>query len=310
MDTATVSLADKYLTYLKLEKQASPHSLRLAEREVRAWLAFCGDPLTASRDTAYTYLAAMSARGLKRSSMRTNWSCIRSFYTYLSDVAELPVTGKAHAVKVQDKEQHLPHVISRAAEAKIVDATDLRTVMGRRDRALLDLLRTTGARADEIVTLTVDRVDLDEGTIIVVGKGRKERMIPFAEQDNPYLRKWITEDRAKYAKEGCTALFVSRSGGPLLYKGLYNAVKHAGKKAGLSGDVSPHSFRHSMATNLLNHDLDIRYIQTILGHARLSTTETYTHVASEDVRDRYLQAMGRVRASRKRSTHGIQRSDN
>lgn len=287
-----MNLTEKFLTYLTVEKQASPHTIRKAGIEVRRWSAFV-DPLTATREDAHAYLKAEKERGLKQSSLAVNWSYVRSFYNYLETVGV--EVGTARTVKVEDKTQALPKPFTDDEMARIRKAINTRRRMGRRNRAIVDLLRSSGMRAEEMVTCGVGDVDLEAGEVRVFGKGRKERVVPIDEADNPYLRKWIEQDRPTLVKDGVSALFLQRTGKPLNYGGLREVCSSIGSSAGLTGDVTPHRFRHTMATNLHINRLDLRLLQVAMGHANVGTTQVYTKVADAELKAAVREANGRGR---------------
>ena len=176
----------------------------------------------------------------------------------------------------------VPKSLSEAQVEALLAAPDIETPLGLRDRAMLELLYASGLRVSELVALQTVRVSFSEGTLHVAGKGSKERLVPFGEEARGWLERYLREARAAIlAGQASDALFVTARGGPMTRQMFWKLIKAHALAAGIAVPLSPHTLRHAFATHLLNHGADLRTVQMLLGHADISTTTIYTHVARE-----------------------------
>ena len=179
----------------------------------------------------------------------------------------------------------VPQVLSEAQVEALLDAPDVATPLGLRDRAMLELLYASGLRVSELVTIATVRVDLRAGVLRVVGKGSKERLVPFGAEAQDWITRYLAEARnAILAGQQSDALFVTARGAAMTRQMFWALVKRHAATAGITAPLSPHTLRHAFATHLLNHGADLRAVQLLLGHADISTTTIYTHVARERLR--------------------------
>jgi integrase/recombinase XerD len=184
----------------------------------------------------------------------------------------------------------LPKTLSEAQVEALLDAPDVTTPLGQRDRAMLELLYASGLRVSELVGLQTVRVGLAEGVLRVTGKGSKERLVPFGEAAHAALTAYLGNARARIlGRKTSDALFVTARGGAMTRQMFWNLVKKYALRAGIEVALSPHTLRHAFATHLLNHGADLRAVQLLLGHADISTTTIYTHVARERLRKLHAQ---------------------
>ena len=176
----------------------------------------------------------------------------------------------------------IPSVISEEDVVKLIEEPDLTTVLGRRDRAILELMYSSGLRVSELVNLECEQINTSAGVVQVTGKGNKERIIPIGEVAIEYLDLYLTQSRPSLVKgKWLDALFVSRIGRKMTRQTLWHRVKVLSLEAGITSSLSPHGLRHAFATHLVNHGADLRTVQLLLGHSDLSTTQIYTHVAKQ-----------------------------
>jgi integrase/recombinase XerD len=176
----------------------------------------------------------------------------------------------------------VPKTLSEAQVEALLGAPDVETPLGLRDRAMLELLYASGLRVSELVTLKTVHVGFADGTLHVTGKGSKERLVPFGEEALRWLERYLREARAAIlGGQASEALFVTARGGPMTRQMFWKLIKAHALKAGIAVPLSPHTVRHAFATHLLNHGADLRTVQMLLGHADISTTTIYTHVARE-----------------------------
>lgn len=271
---------EAFLRYLAVERGASPHTLR----SYRADLADCaaylaaqglGGLARADARVLRAYLADLHARGLQRSSMGRRLAALRSFYRFLvrrgrakaNPAAQLPTPRLA---------ERLPGYLPIDESEALLRADFGRTPAGRRDRAILELLYATGVRVAELAGLDVGDVDLREGAVRVFGKGGKERVVPLGRKAAGAIRAYLG---GREARSG--ALFRNARGGRLTARSLHRIVRARARAAGVRRRVTPHTLRHTFATHLLDAGADLRLIQELLGHARLGTTQRYTHVSAD-----------------------------
>jgi integrase/recombinase XerD len=179
----------------------------------------------------------------------------------------------------------VPKSLSEAQVEALLAAPDVDTALGLRDRTMLELLYASGLRVSELVGLKTVHLGLNEGVLRVLGKGSKERLVPFGEEAHAWLRRWLAEGRPQVlGARGADALFVTVRGAGMTRQMFWNLVKRYARLAGISAPLSPHTLRHAFATHLLNHGADLRAVQLLLGHADIGTTTIYTHVARERLR--------------------------
>ena len=195
-------------------------------------------------------------------------------------------------LKLQAARQPLrvPSTLSEAQVEALLDAPDVDTPLGLRDRAMLELMYASGLRVSELVTLKTVHLGLGEGALRVTGKGSKERIVPFGTEAHGWLRRYLGESRSEILqRQASDALFVTARGGPMTRQMFWTLVKRHARTAGIVVPLSPHTLRHAFATHLLNHGADLRAVQMLLGHADISTTTIYTHVARERLRQWHAQ---------------------
>ena len=284
-----------FLRHLAVEKNASPHTVR----SYRADLADFERFLTGSdrRDlarvdgrTVRAYLASLHARGLDAVTAARRLAALRSLYRFLVRRGEVP-TSPARDVRGPRIPRKLVSFLPIDEATQLVDG---RAVGGRgreRDLAILELLYASGLRVSELAGLDVDDLDRAESTVRVVGKGRKERIVPFGGSAARALERCLAgRDRGP--------VFVNARGGRLSTRSVRVIVQRAARAAGITRRVSPHTLRHTFATHLLDAGADLRAIQELLGHSRLSTTQRYTHVGADQLMRVYDGAHPRARAAR------------
>ncbi len=179
----------------------------------------------------------------------------------------------------------VPRSLSEAQVEALLAAPDVDDPLGLRDRAMLELMYASGLRVSELVGLTLGRVGLREGVVSVMGKGSRERMVPFGAEAQAWIERYLAQARSAILQQRISdALFVTRLGGPMTRQMAWKLVKQHALAAGIRVPLSPHTLRHAFATHLLNHGADLRAVQMLLGHADISTTTIYTHVARERLR--------------------------
>lgn len=245
--------------------------------------------LQVSRQQLIAYLVRLKQEGRAASTVARKLASIKAFYRFLT--AERYIRrNPAEVLEAASRGLHLPKVLSVQEVERLLDEPNLGTLDGYRDKTMLELLYATGMRVSELVNVPVKSVDMKMQYVIVMGKGSKERMLPLGRTALHYLERYLSVVRPQllHGKPDAAAeLFVTDWGGPMTRERFYEIIVAYGKSAGISKRVTPHMLRHSFATHLLNNGTDLRIVQELLGHADISTTQIYTHLDVERLREVY-----------------------
>jgi integrase/recombinase XerC len=282
-----------FLRHLAVERNASAHTLRSYANDLgdfQRFLAARGTPDLAAADLRLirAWLAALHARGLAPASVARKLAAVRSCYRFL--VRRGVVEGNpAREARSPRQPRKLVSFLPIDEATQLVDGRALGGASRGRDRAILELLYASGLRVSELAGLDLDDVDRTERTLRVLGKGRKERIVPYGGAAARALESWLGE-----RGEAGGALFTNARGGRLTVRSIHTIVRRSARAAGITRRVSPHTLRHTFATHLLDGGADLRAIQELLGHSRLSTTQRYTHVGVEQLMKVYDRAHPRA----------------
>ena len=296
-----------WLNHLDVERGVSPNTLKSYRRDLGRYTAYLAargvaDPDSVTEGHVSDFLATLreGCEGhapLAASSAARTLVAVRGFHRFLvleGDVAQDP----AAAVSPPRPPSRLPKAISVDEVERLLSAACVGdTPAGLRDRALLEVLYGAGARISEAVGLDVDDVDADEGVVRLFGKGSKERVVPLGSYAAQALSAYLVRGRPALAAKGkgTAAIFLNQRGGRLSRQSAWTALRAAAERAGLSGHLSPHTLRHSFATHLLDGGADVRVVQELLGHASVTTTQLYTLVTVQRLREVYAQSHPRAR---------------
>ena len=286
-------LVPAFLRYLAAERGASAHTLRSYAAdlaELQAFLRGARVPGLAAADARVLrgYLAWLHGRGLAKSSIARKLASVRSCYRFLAR-RELVAANPARQLASPRLPRRLPSVLPKDESKDLLDAPSEDTLAGRRDRALLELLYASGVRVAECCGLDLEDLDRRHGTVRVMGKGRKERVVPVGEIALEALDAYLDRRGG-----GNGPLFRNARGTRLSTRSVHSIVRQRARAAGLARRVTPHTLRHTFATHLLGEGADLRFIQELLGHSRLSTTQRYTHVSPEHLMKVYDAAHPRA----------------
>jgi integrase/recombinase XerD len=281
-------LIDEFIDALWLADGLAKNTLAAYRSDLalyQAWLQALGSDLVGADEAAVNrYLAALHARpdGFKASSQRRLHSALRRFYRWLLDQGRIRVDPLLNVERPMPGER-FPKTLSEKNVEALLAAPDTTEPRGLRDRALLELLYATGLRVSELVGLKMFELSLTEGLVRVMGKGSKERLVPIGELASEWLDRWLREGRAVVLKgRSSDHVFVTHRGAGMSRQMAWTLIKKYALRSGIPTErVSPHVLRHAFATHLLNHGADLRVVQMLLGHADISTTQVYTHVARE-----------------------------
>ncbi|WP_282285903.1 site-specific tyrosine recombinase XerD [Pseudomonas sp. PS02302] len=276
-------LIEEFLDALWLEKGLSPHTRSAYRTDLLAfarWLEGRGLTLeTVGRDAVLDHLGWRLSEGYQARSTARFLSGLRSFYKYgvrEGRIAEDPTL----LVSMPQLGAPLPKSLSEADVEALLAAPDTEDSLGLRDRTMLEVLYATGLRVTELISLTLDEINLREGSLRVFGKGSKERLIPLGEEAIAWLEDYLKTARPLLlGGQPGDILFPSQRGTPMTRQTFWHRIKLHAQVAGIRTSLSPHTLRHAFATHLLNHGADLRTVQMLLGHTSLSTTQIYTHVA-------------------------------
>lgn len=264
--------------YLKIERSLSPNTVAAYSADVEEFLANVGKkPAEVETDDIISFISERSEQLSKRSQARF-LSSLRSFFDWMildNELKENPCDG----VSSPKLGRYLPEVLSVEEVEAIIGSVDLNTWTGLRDRAILEVLYGCGLRVSEAVNLKLSNIFREQGFIRIVGKGNKERLVPIGEMAEAALDAYLPE-RTEPASGCDDFIFLNRYGKPLSRVSMFNMVKKQTLMAGVTKEISPHTFRHSFATHLIENGADLRVVQEMLGHESILTTEIYTHIDS------------------------------
>jgi integrase/recombinase XerD len=282
---------DLYLDHLRVERRLADHTLESYARDLRALAAFAAglkrQPESLGRSALEAFVRQQMAAGLSPRSVARAVAAIRGFYRFLVLDRRLDLSP-AEDLQPPRAWPSLPRFLSLEEVDALIDAPDVSTPLGLRDRAMIELLYATGLRVSELVSVRPADLHLDDHYLTCIGKGNKERLVPVGEQAALWIRRYQRDARNVLAKgRPSPRLFVNARGQPLSRVGFWKILKSYGRKTGLTRSLSPHVVRHSFATHLLERGADLRAIQMMLGHADLSTTQIYTHVLEARLRSIY-----------------------
>ncbi len=290
MTTAVEHHIHEFLAHLAVERNLSPRTVEAYRRDLQQfdlWLGARGVELDrVERATLRSYLGTRRDNGLSARSSARALSALRSFFRFLVNNEILTADPTAN-LRSPSLWRTVPHALSSQEIEALLEAPDNNTTLGLRDRAMLETLYATGLRVSELVGLTIDRVRLDPGFVRVIGKGRKERVVPLGDSAVSRLDDYVQRARPELNRHRLSELFLNHRGGPLTRQGFWKILRGHAVRAGVGSPVSPHVIRHSFATHLVENGADLRAVQMMLGHASLTTTEIYTHVARERLRRLY-----------------------
>ena len=285
---ASSAVVDRFADALWIEEGLAANTLVAYRRDLALladWLAReRGRALVDASETDLREYAVARHAGSAATSANRRLTVFRRFFrwTVRERLRDSDPTLKLDAAR---QPLRVPKSLSEAQVEALLAAPDVETPLGLRDRAMLELLYASGLRVSELVALQTVRVSFSEGTLHVVGKGAKERMVPFGEEARGWIERYVREARAAIlAGQASDALFVTARGGPMTRQMFWKLIKAHALAAGIAVPLSPHTLRHAFATHLLNHGADLRTVQMLLGHADISTTTIYTHVARERLR--------------------------
>lgn len=281
---------DAFQNYLKVHRSSSSLTNVAYQQDIFQFTMFTASvlqkdpgaiiPADIDYKVVRQFLSWLTRNGYKKSTVARKLASLRSFFRFLQQ-EQLADTNPVHLISTPKQDKRLPGFLYYEEVKQLLATPDSDTVLGSRDRALLEFIYSSGIRVSEVVSLDVSALDIPLGYIKVMGKGAKERMVPFGSVAARALAQYIDKSRPRLLTDAETALFLNHRGGRLTSRGVRYIVDKHVKQAALSQKVSPHTLRHSFATHMLDEGADLRVVQELLGHVSLSTTQIYTHVTKQ-----------------------------
>jgi integrase/recombinase XerD len=280
-------IKESFLMYLKIDLKYSKNTIFSYENDLDKFASFLKGKsfLNVTKEDIKNYFKVF-----KNSSktLAHNLSVLKAFYNFLIIEKKVKI-NPALAIAYPKLPKSLPNVLTYKDVDKLLDI-DVKDMYGVRNKVMLELLYATGLRVSELLNLKVHDVNINENVLKTFGKGNKERIVPFGEIAEKYLKIYLNDYRNLFIKDESDYLFLSKNKRPMTRQGFFKIIKKLCTEKGIKADVSPHTLRHSFATHLLNGGADLRVIQELLGHASISTTEIYTHLSSDKKRKEYEES--------------------
>ena len=280
--TTSLDILKSYKLYLSLEKSLSDNSVAAYMRDINRLFAYLKDaniePKTAQTKHLRDFLIEICELGVSPRSQARILSGIKSFYNFLiyKNLIDYDPTELLESPKIGFR---LPEVLSLVEINRMVDAIDLSKPEGQRNKAIIEVLYGSGLRVSELVNLKLSNMYIVDAYVLVEGKGNKQRLVPLSPQSLKLIQFWLLDrNLLKIQKDNEDFLFLNRRGKKLTRAMIFEIVKNLAERAGIQKNISPHTFRHSFATHLLENGANLRIIQQLLGHESISTTELYTHI--------------------------------
>ncbi|MHB8137665.1 MAG: site-specific tyrosine recombinase XerD [Smithellaceae bacterium] len=283
-------LLDRYYSHLLIEKGAAGNTMEAYGRDLNRYVSFLEnkglkDAQSVIPKTVVEFLVQIKGEGLSSNSMNRSLAALRGFYKFLLQEKVLDESPLAN-IELAKVWMRLPDTVSKEEMNLILSQPGDQTASALRDSAMLELLYATGLRVSELASLTMNSINWQVGFLVVMGKGSKERVVPIGKTAYDSVRRYVDEARPKLVKLKTTdVLFLNRFGGAFTRQGLWKIIVHYAQKAGLQKNVHPHTFRHSFASHLLEGGADLRAVQVMLGHADISTTQIYTHITKDRLKE-------------------------
>lgn len=294
---ALEEVVEDYLQHLKVERNLSPNTLDAYGNDLRQLLEYLDEQGVESTDEATPpvllgFLRALGERGISARSQARRWVAVRGLFRWLR-LEQLVEVDPTQGIRLPKARAKLPELLSRDEIARLIAAPGVDTALGLRDTALLEFMYATGCRVSEACGLELGALHLDQALVLLTGKGDKQRMVPLGDCALVATLAWLEEGRPKLLARArgkgrhSQRVFLNFRGGSLSRQGWYQRLRQHATAAGITRNISPHKLRHSFATHLIEGGADLRAVQTLLGHADISTTQVYTHLSQSHVRHAY-----------------------
>ncbi len=282
-----IALIDQFLDAVWVEQGLSENTLSAYSSDLRIFAKWLKDKSMLEVDTGdlSKFLASRYQAGIGNRSSARILSSLRRFYGYYIRENRITIDPTA-LIESPHIGRPLPISLSEHDVELLLNAPEVTNAHGYRDKAMLEMLYATGLRVSELVGLKFEQISFRQGVVRIIGKGNKERLVPVGEEAMSWLEGYMNQARKTMLGERqCDYLFVTNRAGGMTRQAFWHIIKRHAKKAGINKELSPHTLRHAFATHLLNHGADLRVVQLLLGHADLSTTQIYTHIARERLKE-------------------------
>jgi integrase/recombinase XerD len=287
------ALLEEYIHSIVFEQNASENTSISYENDLKRFLHYCEEfglhPLQVEYQDLENYLRFLGKLGLSARTLARNVSSIRGFYKYLF-VENVIRKNPAELLETPKLPRHLPETLSYEEVRRILESVDTSDALGIRDRAILEILYATGCRVSELCKLELSAIYFKENVIRFFGKGKKYRFVPVGEIALNWFKKYLARGRPLLEKPSRSRnyVFLSHIGTPISRVSVWRLIQKYVRLAGIEKNIYPHIFRHSFATHLIENGADLRAVQEMLGHADISTTQIYTHVSNQYIKEEYL----------------------
>jgi len=282
-----------FLDHLLLEQGYSTNTFEAYSRDIEEFINYCHGqgiyhPESVRVDLLFNFVKFLLSLNLTTRTVMRKVSALRSFFKFLVREGILD-NDPAYGLELPHPARTLPDVLSESEAKLLVEAPDISSITGLRDRALLEFMYSTGARVSETINLTLNDIFFETGFVRLYGKGNKERLVPIGDQAAYWLRRYIQDSRAKLLKKASgNYLFLNaKTGAKLTRMGVWKIIRGWAEKVGIGARVHPHILRHSFATHMIEHGADLRSVQEMLGHSDISTTQIYTNISGAHIREIY-----------------------
>jgi len=279
-----------FITFLDVEEGLSKNTIEAYLHDVDKYVSHVMEtgvdsPGRITRNTVTTYVESLRASGLTATTVARNFSALRCYHRFLFN-EDATGSDPTEGIDVAVNRRYLPDVLSIEDVFRLLDAPDVNSDLGVRDRAMLEFAYATGTRVSELLTITIQNVLFDEEIVRITGKGSKQRIVPLGSTAAVSVKRYLSAVRPNLARPNSkNVLFLNNRGGGLSRMGFWKILHKYVVRAGITTHTSPHTLRHSFATHLLEGGADIRVVQELLGHASLATTEIYTHIDREYIKE-------------------------
>ena len=279
-------MLDQFFHYLVVEKGLSKKTVEAYSHDLHRFVDYLHNKgIVDVRKTAKldmrAFLLSLKRRNLSSRTMARNLVALRTFFRFLIQEGQVDVSP-AEELESPSMTKKLPEILTLKEVERLLEQPNPQTLLGTRDRAMLEMLYATGMRVSELVQLPINQINVEGGFVLLYGKGAKERVVPIGGEAMKWATLYMRTARGKLAKgKESPFLFINRSGRGLSRQRFWRSIKEYGQKAGIRKRVTPHLLRHSFASHLLERGADLRSVQMMLGHSDISTTQIYTHVAGE-----------------------------
>lgn len=292
----------RFIEYLQVEKNASDYTITFYQSDLQLFFQFLvkeevKDITDVDPMVVRLFLTELYKRKLSRKSVSRTLSCLRTFYKFLEKDHVIERNPFIH-IPLPKQDKRIPSFFYLKELSELFEVSDLTTPLGQRNQALLEVFYATGIRVSECQGLKLDNIDFSIGILNVIGKGRKERYIPFGQYAQDALSTYIKDGRSKLLNKASFSsnhVFLNARGNPITTRGIHYTLQQMVKKTSLTVNMHPHKLRHTFATHLLNEGADLRAVQELLGHENLSSTQIYTHVTKDRLRNVYLNSHPRAK---------------